>query len=242
MKITLRVTVAALAFFVSAAAAPGQEGARGSDPQLLAWSEALKQWKKDGESAAFELSRGILFDCAAHRPSRDVSFDPDKSELAGNPACRAGRQMPCAQEAERAFAKAVKLDPGLTEARLRLAAAQTERGSREGGDDLAALYASQQAPRELRYLAAVFRGKSAWAAKDQPGATAWFTRAAALEPLWTVAPLLRAAAAPAATHEAAQWRSRDDSSMDPFYAYRCGVFTAVIRENLAARIRRAAGQ
>jgi hypothetical protein len=240
MKIALRVTVAALAFFVSAAFA--QEGALGSDPQLLAWSEALKQWKKEGESAAFELSRGILFDCVAHRPSRDVSFDPGKSELAGNPACRAGRQMPCAQEAERAFARAVKLDPGLTEARLRLATAKSERGSREGGSDLATLYASQQAPREQRYLAAVFLGKSAWAAKDQPGATAWFTRAAALEPSWTVAPLLRAATAPAATLEAAQWRSRDDSSMDPFYAYRCGVFTAVVRENLAARIRRAAGQ
>ena len=240
MKKRLRVTVAAVAIFVSAASA--QEGARSSDPQLLAWSEALKQWKKEGESAALDLSRGILFDCVAHRPSRDVFFDPEKSELAGNPACRAGRQPQCAQEAERAFARAVKLDSMMTEARLRLGAARSERGSREGGPDLADLYKSQQTPRELRYLAAVFLGKSAWAAKDQPGATAWFTRAAALEPSWTVAPLLRAATVPAATHEAAQWRSRDDSSMDPFYAYRCGVFTAVIRENLAARIRRAAGQ
>jgi hypothetical protein len=218
---------------------PPKEGARGSDPQLLAWSEALKQWKKEGDSAAFELSRGILFDCVAHRPGRDVFFDADKSELAGTPACRAGRQPQCAQEAERAFARAVKLDPGLTEARLRLAAAKIERGSRDGVDDLATVYASVQTPLELRYLAAVFLGKNAWAAKDRKGAAAWFTKASALNPAWTVAPLLGAATAPTAAQTVVQWRSPADSSLDPFYAYRCGVFTAVIRDDLAARIRRA---
>ena len=241
MKITLRLTVAALAFLVSAAAL-AQEGARGSDPQLLAWSEALKTWSKEKNSAAFELARGILFDCAAHRPGRDVYFDPDKSELAGNPGCRAGRQPQCAQEAERAFAKAVKLDPTLTEARLRLAAARSARGSRDGVDDLAAIYASDHTPLELQYLAAVFLGKNAWAATDPKGAAAWFSTASALNPSWTVAPLLAAATAPPAAQTVAQWRSPADSSLDPFYAYRCGVFTAVIRDDLAARIRRAAGQ
>ena len=241
MTKTLLLTVATMAAVVVSVAALVQEGARASDPQLLAWSEALKKWSKEKDSAALELARGILFDCAAHRPSRDVFFDPDKSELAGNRACRAGRQRQCAAEAERAFAKATKLDPSLTEARLRSAAARSERRASDGTADLAAIFAAPETAPELRYLAAIFLGRNAWMAEDAPKATDWFAKAAALNPSWTAARvLLDPASATSGPPDPSVLSPA--GAMDPFYAYRCGVFTASVREDLAVRIRRKVGQ
>ena len=99
------------------------------DPHLLSWSEALKEWRREADSAALELARGVLFDCAAHRRGVDILFPPGRNALAGNSSCNYIGQSNCAKEAETAFAKAVMLDPMLLEARLRLAAARSERNA-----------------------------------------------------------------------------------------------------------------
>jgi len=222
---------------VGVAGLDAQQGARGANAGLLAWSEALKKWGKEGDSAALQLARGVLFDCAAHRPPGEILFEPFFRDLAGNTSCRVEKHGQCAEQAERAFAAAVKRDASLVEARLRLAGARSERDPKEGARDLTQIYESPGTPGELRYLAALFLGKASWERRDAAMASDWFSRAAAVDRDWTTARLLLRATSPSSSSERAFDGSRGDV-MDPWYAYRCGVFTPSVRDQLASRVSR----
>ena len=205
------------------------------DPYLLSWSEALKAWRHEADSAAVELARGVLFDCGAHRRDVDILFPPGRNALAGNSSCSYIGQTNCAKEAEAAFAKAVMLDPALLEARLRLAAARSERNA-EGDVDLQSVFEMTNAPSSVRYLAAIFLGKSAHARHDADAAAGWFAKAAGIDGQWTVAPLLRAAVS---NGPLIGLPSAAGSSPDPWYSYRCEVLTPSVRSMLSSWMARA---
>ena len=219
-----------------------QVGARGANPQLLAWSEALTAWQKeDGDSGALQLARGILFDCAAHRPAREIAFSPAFVDLAGNSFCRIGHQPQCVEQAEKAFEKATKMTPALVEARLRLGAARSERQPDQGRTDLVRVHDAPASPPELRYLAAIFLGKAAWARRDTAAAGEWFQKAVALNGNSVAARLLLSAASSNPSSESL-FAVAPPESTDPWYSYRCRVFTQDIRDNLTARMQRSGGQ
>jgi hypothetical protein len=220
------------------AASSAQTRAPVYDPHLFAWSEALKQWRHEADSAPLQLARGVLFDCAAHRQRNDILFPPASHDVAGNSACRYVLQAHCAEEAEKSFARAVRLDPTLLEARLRLAAARSERNG-EGDADLQAVFDTADAPPSFRYLAGIFLGKAAYARHDAKGAAVWFAKAAGIDPQWTVAPLLRAAAGDAPPPAL---RTAADGSTDPWYPYRCEILTATVRGTLSGWMARVGKQ
>jgi hypothetical protein len=232
-----RRIVTGLLLAIIVAGLGAQQGSQGANPALLAWSEALKKWGKEADTAALQLARGVLFDCAAHRPPGEILFEPFFRDLAGNTSCRVEKHAQCAGQAERAYAKAVRLDPSLTEARLRLAGARSERDPRETSVDLAQIHASTSTPVEMRYLAGIFLGKAAWARRDAVTASEWFTKASGLNRDWRTARLLLSATSPARSSERAVDTPRADS-IDPWYAYRCGVFTPWVRDTLASRIKK----
>jgi hypothetical protein len=207
--------------------------------ELFGWSEGTKQWRKQGDSAALQLSLGVLFDCAAHSSHLTTSFPPDRVQLGGNPFCKGGQPAGCLEEAEKAFSKAIKLDATLAEARARLAWALVERGRKDGLADLEAIYRNENAPTDLRYLCAMFLAQAAHLLQNDPVSAGWFRKASSLNTNWLSARLALAADVNGDGQlKAPLDRSDSVSGNDPWYTYRCVVLTPAVRDLLTSWIKR----
>jgi hypothetical protein len=212
--------------------------AQAPDPRpgrLLLWSEGVKLWQREGESAALELAKGVLFDCAAHSPARDLYFEPSKAEVGGNSACRANQPANCAREAEKAFQKAVKLE-SLPEARLRLA--WSRRGSEPGAAEFESLFNASGSPLDQRYLAGLFRAKVAVLAHEPEVAARWLSRTVSLNPSWLSGQLALWTTTTDQGQPVPEQSRTAPSRDDPWYALPCSILTPLVRDRLAEWTRR----
>jgi hypothetical protein len=184
----------------------------------------VQAWKKEkGTGAGALLAEGVLFDCLS-RLHGIVTMELGSEEpvpfFLDLAAQRPGR-------ASKAFQAALKVDPSLTEARLRDARIRAD-------TDLDARKQLEQLSGEtglIAYLAAMSRAETARSLNDAAGARRWYERAVALFPN---APAPRIGLAALAPGDAVPFDRLDRT--DPYYSYPCVVLTAPVHAELARRM------
>ena len=191
------------------------------------WDEAVRHWKDERRrEAAPLLAEGVLFDCLARMHgivTPVLSSEHAVPFFADLAATRPGRAV-------KAFAAALKVDPQLTEARLRAARIRAS-------DDRSAALALEQMANEpdafpYSYLAAISRAESARAADDRGSAAYWYRRVLELEP---------GSPAAAIGLSSLEGKPVPFNRLDPsdiYYSYPCTVLTPDIAAALSARVKR----
>jgi hypothetical protein len=191
---------------------------------LRRWDRVVQEWKKEkGAGAGPLLAEGVLFDCLSRL--HGILTPVLSSETPVPYFLDLAAERP--KRASKAFQAALKIDPGLTEARFRDARirARKEVGARTQLEQLS------NETGTLGYLAAMSRAEMARAVDDVTGALRWYERAIALAP-GAPAPhfgLAALSAGPAVPFDALQ-------HTDSYYSYPCVVLTEPVGAELSRRI------
>jgi hypothetical protein len=142
----------------------------------------------------------------------------------------------CIDEAEKQFEQALKLAPGLAEARLRLAWLKRARNASGGDAELAAIAADPRAAVDLRQVAMLVLARHELDAGRPRDAAARLEDANELGPgNASIAIALRTLTGQAGT---VSDPPNTTGVPDIWYNAPCRVLTASVRDNLASRIRR----
>jgi hypothetical protein len=190
------------------------------------WEFAVQSWKKERPLAAGALlAEGVLFDCLSRFHGiltvtlRSETRLPNFLDLAA--------QRP--KRASKAFESALKIDPKLTEARLRISRIRST-SNLDARKELERLAGETGLS---AYLAAMSRAEAANHLNDLQGAQLWYERAVTLMPN---APAARVGLTGLASGVPLPFEGLD--RVDPYYSYPCVVLTEPIAEELARRIRK----
>jgi tetratricopeptide (TPR) repeat protein len=198
-----------------------------ADLAFRRWDEAVRLWKKEkGAGAAPLLAEGVLFDCLGRLQGVKTSqlsgehAHPVFADLAAERPARAAR----------AFDAALKIDPSLIEARMRVARIRGMKNARallelEG-------IARDQTDSPFAYLAAISRAAVAHAQGDRVSALHWYEQSLQLNPRSTAAAIALSALKPGT---ALSFATLD--AHDLYYSYPCKVLTPGVAVLLEDRLR-----
>jgi len=191
------------------------------------WGVAVSKWKEEkGAGAAPLLAQGILFDCLSRLAG--VQTPGVVSEVAEPNYFSMARKRPAL--ALKAFDGALKIDPGLIEARMRAARIRALSDAKSARD--LERIAADPAMAPFSYLAAVSRAEVARGQHDAMAAILWYKKARELQPGSS------AAAIALGSLETADARSsRAVGTKDLYYSYPCTILSPNIEAALAERIR-----
>jgi len=191
------------------------------------WSQAVHQWKKESNAgAAPHLAEGVLFDCLGR--FRGISIGPIVDEDPG-PQQTMDDARP--GHAIKAFDAALKIDPGLDEARMRVARLRAQKDAK-AAIELERI-ANESTPAPFAYLAAISRAALAHTRNDVATATTWYERSLAISPHSIAAAIGLSVVKPTA---AVQFDAL--GADDLYYTYPCAVLTTDVAAALVERVRR----
>ena len=190
------------------------------------WNRAVQLWKKEkGAGAAPLLAEGVLFDCLGRLQGVRTLLVGNEAPVQFFADLAADRPT----RAAKAFDAALKLDPNLTEARLRAARIRAPKDARAALELERLAQTPSAGP--FSYLAAMGRAEAAQAHRDAAGATRWYERALELEPRSTAATIALSALKPAA---AVPFDAL--GTHDPYYTYPCTILTPSVERAWSARV------
>jgi tetratricopeptide (TPR) repeat protein len=193
------------------------------------WDEAVKLWKKEKNAAAAPLlAEGVLLDCLGRMQGVRTQLVSNEKHV---PPPFINQSQPRPGLAAKLFDAALKIDPRLTEARMRVARI---RGA-DNADAMRTLEAVAEAPDggSVAYLAAVNRAEAARKRDELAIATKWYERALALHPGSAAATIGLMSLRPPSSVAFEQL-----DADDPYYSYPCRVLTPEVQAGLAERIQR----
>lgn len=192
--------------------------------------EAVRLWKKEKDAGAAPLlAEGVLFDCLGRLQNvktRPLLYEEWGGPYADTAALRLIR-------ANKAFDAALKVDPGLIEARMRGARIRGSEDSRAALELERIAQGTSVSP--FAYLAAISRAAIAHAKHDIASATRWYERALELNPQSTAAAIGLGSLRPAAL---LSFNAIDAD--DLYYTYPCTVLTAKVNAALSVRVQNVA--
>jgi len=198
-----------------------------SNSEISRWDQAVRLWKQaTGAGAAPLLVEGVLFDCLGRLQgviTRVLSSEVNVPYFADLAAKRPAR-------AAKAFEAALKIDPTLTEAKMRAARIRAPKDAK-AAQELERL-AVDPAAAPFAYLAAISRAESARAKRDVPGALRWYDHSLLLEPRSIAAAIALSSLRPGAAVSFGDVNAEDLS-----YSYPCTVLTPDVAANLMARVK-----
>jgi tetratricopeptide (TPR) repeat protein len=194
---------------------------------LRRWDEAVKLWKREKNAGAAPLlAEGVLLDCLGRMQGVRTQLVSNEKHVPP-PFIYQSQLRPGL--AAKLFEAALKIDPRLTEARMRVARI---RGAGNSGAmrELEAIAQSADAG-ALAYLAAVSRAEAARSRDESAIATTWYERALTLHPGSAAATIGLMSLGPP---RSVAFEKLDAD--DPYYSYPCSVMTPDIQAGLADRI------
>ncbi|HKV98520.1 MAG TPA: hypothetical protein VJN96_01790 [Vicinamibacterales bacterium] len=190
------------------------------------WSQAVQTWKKEANAGAAPLlAEGVLFDCLGR--FRGVLMGPIVGEDPGSPQMIDDARP---AHAVKAFDAALKINPQLIEARMRVARLRGQKDAKAASE--LERIANDQTSSPLDYLAAINVAALAHARNDVPKAAAWYERSLAINPRSTAAAIGLSIVKPAT---AVPFEALDAN--DLYYTYPCRVLTNDVAAALVDRIR-----
>lgn len=198
-----------------------------SNSEISRWDQAVRLWKQEkGAGAAPLLVEGVLFDCLGRLQgviTRVLSSEVNVPYFADLATKRPAR-------AAKAFEAALKIDPTLTEAKMRAARIRAPKDAK-AAQELERL-AVDPAAAPFAYLAAISRAEAARAQHDTLGALRWYDHSVLLEPRSTAAAIALGSLRPGAAVAFAEV-----SGDDLYYSYPCTVLTPAVAADLMARVK-----
>lgn len=202
-------------------------------PEVVAWGRALKGWLREVPNDANALTAyGGFLECLIS-PLNDSGgyqkltdeFPPIERGCAIS-ASVGGRRDYCFKPIKSTYQRALKANPQMEEARLRLAGLQLTAGGNEQTAGRQALehLTDGGSSAVIRYLANLLLAahEMRGASPDLPAADRWFTTANTLYPEWLSARLGMAAVA-ARRHGIVAGVDTNSAAGDPWYSYPCRV-------------------
>ena len=196
---------------------------------LWRWDEAVWIWKKEKNAGAAPLlAEGVLLDCLGRMQGVTTRLVSNEKPV---PPPFINQSQPRPGLAAKLFDAALKIDPRLTEARMRAARIRGAGNS----DAMRTLEAIADTPDggALAYLAAVSRAEAARKRDDAAIAIRWYERALTLHPGSAAATIGLMSMRPSSS---VAFEKLDAD--DPYYSYPCRVLTPDVQSALAERIQK----
>lgn len=214
-------------------------------PDVVAWGRSLKGWLREAPDDARALTAyGGFLECLISRLSDSQGYHQLADEFPPiERGCvisssMGGRREYCFKPIKAVYQRALRANPEVEEARLRLAGLQLAAGGDETKTGRRALeqLADSASSRVVRYTANLLLAthELRGAAPDLLAAESWFKAAAALYPEW-VSARLGAAAVAARQGKIAVDLDTSGAIADPWYSYPCRVLDPQTAAALAAR-------